>query len=129
MVFATELWAGEVRAMHDKPATPSGVPIIDNEGVAEVFATSIVDVTLINAHAISVTFGARRNTRETSASDPQEAIFVNSRVVLPVEAAQVFSHLLSRMLRRAEELRSQPKEPAVAAQTPPERPRSRRTVS
>ena|SRR5215212_3624076 len=113
--------------MQAKTPAPSGVPIIDNESVAEVFATSIVDVTLINAHAISITFGARRNTRESSAADPQEAIFVNSRVVLPVEAAQVFSHLLSRILRRADELRTE----AKPAEAPPEAaaPRTRRTVS
>ena len=114
--------------MQDKPPTPSGVPIVDNEAVTEVFATSIVDVTLINAHAISVTFGARRNTRASSSSDPQELIVVNSRVVLPVEAAQVFSHLLSRMLRRAEELRTEATpEPVKPPATTPAR--ARRTVS
>jgi len=113
--------------MQEKPAAATGVPIIDNESVAEVFATSIVDVTLINAHAVSITFGARRNIRENSAADPREAIFVNSRIVLPVEAAQVFSHLLSRMLRRAEELRSEakPADPPAA----PASARPRRTVS
>jgi hypothetical protein len=111
--------------MQEKPPAPTGVPIIDNESVAEVFATSIVDVTLINAHSIAITFGARRNTRASSTADPHEAIFVNSRIVLPIEAAQVFGHLLSRMLRRAEELRAETK-PAEAEKPPT---RSRRVVS
>lgn len=111
--------------MQDKPTT--GVPIVDNETVPEVYATSIVDVTLINAHSISVTFGARRNIRETSAADPHEAIFVNSRIVLPIEAAQVFGHLLSRMLKRVDELRQEAKPeevPAVRSSG-----RTRRTMS
>ena len=118
--------------MQEKPATPSGVPIVDNENVAEVFATSVVDVTLISGTSIAVTLGARRNTRSSSAADPQEAIFVNSRVVLPIEAAQVFAHLLSRMLRRAEELKAEMKgsEPRAVPAEPSEAPqRPRRKIS
>jgi hypothetical protein len=90
----------------------------------------VVDVTLINGTSIAVTLGARRNTRSSSAADPQEVIFVNSRVVLPIEAAQVLAHLLSRMLHRAEELKAEMKAgepravPAEPSEAPP-RPRGK----
>ena len=74
-----------------------------------MFATSVVDVTLINGTSIAVTLGADRRNTHFRAGRPGRGshLRLNSRVVLPVEATQVFAHLLSRMLRRAEELKAE----------------------
>jgi hypothetical protein len=69
--------------------------------VPEVFVTSVVNAALISGSSIAVTLGMRRMTRETFTSEAREAVYVVSRPVLTLSAAEELMGVLSEMLRLA----------------------------
>jgi hypothetical protein len=69
--------------------------------VPEVFVTSVVNAALISGSSIAVTLGMRRMIRETSTSEPQEVVYVVSRPVLTLSAAEELVGMLSEVLARA----------------------------
>ena len=83
---------------HSKPPT---LPISDLHNVSEVFVTSVVNAALIRGSSITVTLGMRRMIQETFASEAQEVVYVVSRPVLTLSAAEELVEILSGLLARA----------------------------
>jgi hypothetical protein len=81
---------------------PLVVTISDPHNVPEVFVTSVVNATLISDSSIAVTLGMRRMIQENSDAEPQETLYVVSRPVLTLRAAEELVRALSGMLARAQ---------------------------
>ena len=88
-----------MRQEHNKPSV---VTISDPHNVPEVFVTSVVNATLISDSSIAVTLGMRRMVQENSDAEPQESVYVVSRAVLTLRAAEELVRALSGMLARAQ---------------------------
>jgi hypothetical protein len=74
--------------------------ISDPHNVPEVFVTSVISAALISDSSIAVTLGVRRMMRETFTSEPQETVYVVSRIVLTLNATVNLVEMLSGMLAR-----------------------------
>jgi hypothetical protein len=78
--------------------------VSDPRNVPESFATSIVDMTLISGSSVAATFGMRRRSRDDIRSEPRETLFVTSRVVLTIDAAERLLGGLTEMLSRTRQI-------------------------
>ena len=96
---------------HSKPPT---LKISDPHNVPEVFVTSVVNAALISGSSIAVTLGMRRMIQETFASEAQEVVYVVSRPVLTLSAAEELVEMLAEMLSRARSQRLQDIAPGTA---------------
>ncbi len=77
------------------------VTISDAHNVPEVFVTSVISASLIGGSSIAVTLGMRRMIQETFTSEPQEVVYVVSRPILTLSAAEELVGMLSELLARA----------------------------
>jgi hypothetical protein len=82
--------------------------------VPEVFVTSVVNAALISGSSITVTLGMRRLLQEAFTSEAQEIVYVVSRPVLTLSAAEELVEMLSGMLARARSQRWQEVGPGTA---------------
>ena len=87
--------------------------ISDPHNVPEVFVTSVVHAALISGSSIAVTLGMRRMIQDTF-SESQEAVYVVSRPVLTLSAAEELVGMLSEMLALARSQRLQDIAPGTA---------------
>jgi energy-converting hydrogenase Eha subunit A len=88
--------------------------ISDPHNVPEVFVTSVVNAALISGSSIAVTLGMRRMVQETFTPESQEVVYVVSRPVLTLGAAEDLVEMLSGMLARARSQRLQDIAPGTA---------------
>ena len=77
------------------------VAVADPHNVAETFVTSVAQVGLISGSSVAVTLGVRRLSPPDDSSEPQETLFVTSRLVLTLDAAQNLVEAVEMMLARA----------------------------
>ena len=89
--------------------------ISDPHNVPEVFVTSVVNAALISGSSIAVTLGMRRLIQEAFTSEAQEIVYVVSRPVLTLSAAEELVEMLSGLLARARSQRWQEVGPGTAA--------------
>jgi hypothetical protein len=68
--------------------------------VPEIFVTSVVNAALISGSSIALTLGMRRMVQKALASEHQEVVYVVSRPVLTLSAAEELVGMLSEMLAR-----------------------------
>ena len=85
------------RGQNKLPATT----ISDPNNVPEVFVTSAINAALISGSSIAVTLGMRRMIQEAFTSEAQEVVYVVSRPVLTLSAAEELVGMLSELLARA----------------------------
>ena len=101
-----------MRAGQKNPSVPM---VSDPHHVPETFVTSVVQGALISGSSIAVTLGMRRTERETFTSEPQEVVYVVSRPVLTLAAAESLVEILSEMLAQARsQVRPQDMSPGTA---------------
>ena len=93
---------------------PPALSISDPHNVPEVFVTSVVHAALISGSSIALTLGMRRMIQDTFTSESQEVVYVVSRPILTLSAAEELVGMLSEMLALARSQRLQDIAPGTA---------------
>jgi hypothetical protein len=77
---------------------PTSHKVIDNPGITEQFANQLIDILVVNGHTVSITLGAKRNTRDSLHGERETAIAINTRLTVDMRTAEALRDTLDRVL-------------------------------